>query len=258
MGTILYNGDSFTYGDELNGYERGAQGRHTYAEKLSNILSYKYINIAQNGSSNQKIYRTTNNFLQDTKRDIDLVIITWSNFGRFELCEDFTLKGDSELDIGKETDMNQIIASHHSGKFGWYNRDSSMPKERHRILGEYIDNVWTMQTAIVHQMSYMRNIQFLCDQMGIGVIQGVIHPHMWHNMLHLFKGEGYDNYKESVSRSLRRLRPECRIGLGNYETIYAIAEKKGTVKPRGHACEESHSQYAIQLMDILKDNNVSH
>lgn len=257
MGTILYNGDSFTYGDELNGYPN-THGRHTFAEKLSNTLEYKYINIAQNGSSNQKIYRTTQNFLQQTQKKIDLVIITWSNFGRFELCEDFTLDGDSEIDIGKETDMNQIIASHHSDKFGWYNKDSSMPKERHRILGEYINSVWTMQTAIVHQMSYMNNIQFLCDQMGIGVIQGVIHPHMWHNVLQCFKGDGYKDYKESVATSLEQLRPECRIGLGKYETIYAMADKNNTLKPRGHACEQSHSQYALQLYNIIKERNVSH
>lgn len=258
MGTILFNGDSFTYGDELDDSLIGAPRMHTYAHKLSNQLQARYVNLAQNGASNQKIYRTTNDFLQQTSRPISLVVITWTNFGRFELCENFSLEGDEEIDIGRESDMNQIIVSHAMDRFVYTNRDSTADKERQRILKEYCEKVWTMQTSVIHLLSYMNNIQFLCDQMGIGVIQSVIHPHVWNNVLHLYKQKGWDAYKESVTEGLRRLRPECKVGLGgNYDTIYSISEKMGTVKPCGHACEKSHSIFAEQLYNIIQEHNVS-
>lgn len=258
MGTILFNGDSFTYGDELDDTMVGSPRMHTYAHKLSNQLQARYVNLAQNGSSNQKIYRTTTDFLQKTDRPISLVVITWTNFGRFELCENFSLEGDQEIDIGRESDMNQIIVSHAMDRFKYSNRDSTADKERQRILKEYCENVWTMQTAVIHQVSYMNNIQFLCDQMGIGVIQSVIHPHVWQNVLHLMKQKGWHQFKANVTTGLKRLRPECKVGLGgDYDTIYTMSDRRGTIKPRGHACEESHSEFAEQLYNIIREHNVS-
>lgn len=258
MGTTLFNGDSFTYGDELDASLIGAPRMHTYAHKLSNQLQARYVNLAQNGSSNQKIYRTTNDFLQTTERPISLVVITWTNFGRFELCEDFELEGDKQIEMGRESDMNQIIVSHRAHDFKYTNKDSTADKTRQRILKQYCEKVWTMQTAVLHQVSYMNNIQFLCDQMGIGVIQSVIHPHIWQNVLNLLGQKGYDGFKKNVGEGLKRLRPECKVGLGgDYSTIYSISEKMGTVKPRGHACEKSHSLFADQLYNIIEEYNVS-
>jgi len=257
MRTILFNGDSFTYGDELDGYETNTHHAHTYAYKLSTELNSKYINLAQNGSSNTKIYRTTTEFLQQTNKKIDMIVIMWSNFGRFELCEPFTLQSDLEINIHRESNMNQIIANHRPDRFRFDNRSNEAPK-RMRILKEYIDNVWTMHTSIVHTLMYMKNIQFLCDQMGIGVIQSVIHGDMYHNFLRTLKSEDYEQYKSAIVESLSYLRDECRIGLGRYSDIYTMSANKKSIKPRGHACEDSHTEFANQLIDIIKEHNVSY
>ena len=257
MRTILFNGDSFTYGDELDGYETNTHHSHTYAYKLSTELNSKYINLAQNGSSNTKIYRTTTKFLQQTNKKIDMIVIMWSNFGRFELCEPFTLQSDSEINIGRESDMNQIIANHHTDRFSFENRSNENPN-RMRILKDYVNDVWTMQTSIVHTLMYMNNIQFLCDQMGISVIQSVIHGDMYKNFLSTLKSKDYDQYKLSVIESMSELRDECRIGLGRYSDIYNMSLNKNTIKPRGHACEDTHTDFANQLIDIIKEHNVSY
>ncbi len=258
MRTILFNGDSFTYGDELDGFETNTHHTHTYAHKLSTELNSKYINLAQNGSSNTKIYRTTTEFLQQTTKKIDMVVIMWSNFGRFELCEPFALQSDAEINIPRESDMNQIIASHRPDKFQFDNRSDETPT-RMLILKKYIDNVWTMQTSIVHTLMYMNNIQFLCDQMGIGVIQSVIHGDMYYNILSTLKSNtDYDQYRSSVTKSISRLRDECRIGLGRYTDIYNMSLNRDTIKPRGHACEDAHTDFTKQLIEIIKEHNVSY
>ena len=109
MGIIVYNGDSFTYGDELRG-SRNSTGQefdthhhHTYAYKLSSRLNKKYVNLAQNGSSNTKIFRRTIDFLETRKEKIDLIVVTWSGWGRFEICEPF------HLDTDKKNGQKQIF-----------------------------------------------------------------------------------------------------------------------------------------------------
>lgn len=258
MGIILYNGDSFTYGDELEG-SRNPKGQdydthepHTYAYKLSSKLNKKYVNLAQNGSSNMKIFRRTIDFLQSTNKEIDLLVITWSNWGRFEICEPFHLATDQQIHIPQECNMNQVIVSHRPTSFKWDIGDNTYP-ERNEILKLYSENVLTMQTQIMHGLMFMKHIQWLCDLMGIRVIQGVIHNHMYVNWLSTIKDPEFDDYRTSTIDTIEYLRDECRIGLGKYESLFSIANRMYTVKPMGHADEDSHTYYANMLYEITKE-----
>ena len=258
MGIIVYNGDSFTYGDELRG-SRNSKGQefdthhhHTYAYKLSSRLNKKYVNLAQNGSSNTKIFRRTIDFLETRKEKIDLIVVTWSGWGRFEICEPFHLDTDKKINIPQECNMNQIIPSHGRSRFRWQIGDYTYP-ERMDILKLYTERVLTMQTQIMHGLMYMKHIQWLCDLMDIRVVQGVIHPSLYRNILCTLKISGYEDYKSSVTESLGKLREECRMGLGHYTDLYSISDKASTVKPMGHADEDAHTVYADIIYQITKD-----
>lgn len=255
MGIILYNGDSFTYGDELEG-SRNTKGEdyhhhHTYAYKLSHMLGKKYVNLAANGSSNTKIFRTTLDFLQKDDRDIDLLVITWSSWGRFEICEPFRLESDKNINIPQECNMNQVIPFHGSSSLRWEIGDDAHP-ERTDILRLYTEKVLSMHTQIVHGMMYMKHIQWLCDQLGIKVIQGVIHGDLYKNILSTMKSDGYSDYKSEMIDSLDYLRPECKLGLGHYTDIFSLSYNVGTVKPMGHADEVAHTEYANMMYQISK------
>lgn len=264
MGIIVSSGDSFTYGDELigsrdpRGFDYDTHHQYTFTHQLSEILQKKYINLGKNGSSNSKIYRDTMRFLQTTSKDIDLLVVTWTNWGRFEIANDFFLESDAKTFIKQQDNMNQIIPSHKTSKFIFDYGSDEYP-ERKQILKNYIDDVLTIQTQIVHGLTYMRNIQFICDVMGIKVLQGIIHRGSTINLLWSIskKNEGWDDYKAFVNESLKYLRNECKIGLGKYIDIYSLAGENlrdgCEYRPGGHVCEHTHYLYAHLLHGITME-----
>lgn len=257
MGIIVYNGDSFTYGDELGGsrsseLSKDSHHHHTFAYKLSSLLEKKYNNLAQNGSSNMKIFRRTINFLQKNNKNVDLLVIIWSGWGRFEICEPYHLESDKQIHIPQECNMNQIIPSHKSNRFIWKIGDDSIP-ERRDILKLYTENILTMQTQILHSLVYMQHIQWLSDVLNIKIIQGIIHPDLYKNILSTLKVVGFEEYKNEVIGILQNLRPECKIGLGSYKDIYTISKEKYTIKPMGHPDENAHTEFSQSLYHIIKE-----
>jgi hypothetical protein len=259
MGILLTNGDSFTYGDELDGWDTNppTHEHHTYTFKLSTMIDRKYINLAQNGSSNDKIYRRTMDFLinKHSSIDVDLLVITWSNFGRFEICENYRMYADRTSNIPQESNMNQIIYSHKPDRFVYDQGDQSIPLRR-EIISRYGEMVLTMQTQIMRTFMYMNHIQFVCDLMKIPVVQGVIHGDMYGNFLATLRKDGWKDYKYKVTEYYNDLREECKIGLGFYKDLYYWGHDKYSLKPRGHADEESHTAYAEMIYDIIKDKGL--
>ena len=74
---ILYvNGDSHSYGNNVK------DNIKTFANLLSQALDFKLVNSAKSGASNDRIIRTTRNFLADNRPD--LVVIGWSTWEREE------------------------------------------------------------------------------------------------------------------------------------------------------------------------------
>lgn len=270
MGIILTNGDSFTYGDELEG-SRNRNGEdthhhHTWTFKLSVLTGRKYVNLAKNGSSNMKIYRTTLDFLMsDDPRDIDLLVIVWSNFGRIEICEPEKSIFDEEALIDYESNMSQLITTHGSDRFkpkdeqeflDYHEKRREGSAKRILLHNEFWREMMTMQTQILHTFMFMNHIQFICDKMGIPVMQGVIHGDMYKNFLYTMKNEGWKDYKRAASRYYHNLRPECKMGLGHYSDLYHLSKSKYTVKPYGHADEDAHTEYADILFNIIKEKDL--
>lgn len=254
MGVLATFGDSFTYGDELEG-SRTTPPSHehlTFTYELARQLGVSYYNFGANGSSNQKIFRKFLNYLHTQTSRTDYIVITWSSWGRLEVCEDFILESDQSINIDRERDMNQIIPSHKSSKFILDTKSEEYPERKQAIIDWY-DKVYTMQTAILHHLDYMKHAQWLCDTLDINIIQGIIHPGMWSNVLHTMKMDGYEDYKSHVRSTLEYLRPECKVGLGEYHTMYEIAESKYSLYPNGHPDERSHKEYADLLFDIFEE-----
>ena len=79
---ILVNGDSWTGGRHTKNQSVSIEYWPNYFEKITNI---PITNLAFGGSSNQRIFRTTVDFLYNTTEPISHVIIGWSSIDRFEL-----------------------------------------------------------------------------------------------------------------------------------------------------------------------------
>jgi hypothetical protein len=74
---ILINGDSFTYGEELD------NRFHAWPWCIS-VVNPVY-NLAQPGYSNDAIIRTTVDFLEQTGEEISHIIIAWTTPNRIEV-----------------------------------------------------------------------------------------------------------------------------------------------------------------------------
>lgn len=88
---LFTNGDSWTWGqglqeDQLDGIPRGQ-----WPEVLGNKLNLKVINIAENGSSNERIFRSTMEWVIENKDKIEdtIIVIGWTVSDRWEWWDNF-------------------------------------------------------------------------------------------------------------------------------------------------------------------------
>ena len=113
--TLFVNGDSFVFGDGLEN-----PTKEVWATKLGKKLSMDVVNLGESGGSNQRILRTTTEWILDyfyydptyeTAKDL-YVIITWSSPDRIELRMDKSMidklspesTGDEIIKYRKEID----------------------------------------------------------------------------------------------------------------------------------------------------------
>ena len=78
--TLLTNGCSFTWGAELDDREL------RFGRLLSNKIDCDLVDISKNGSSNERILRTTLDYLNEPNTNLNdlMVVIGWSGISRTE------------------------------------------------------------------------------------------------------------------------------------------------------------------------------
>ena len=78
--TLLTNGCSFTWGAELNDREL------RFGRLLSKKLDCNLVDLSENGSSNERILRTTFDYLNNSDVNLNelIVVIGWSGISRTE------------------------------------------------------------------------------------------------------------------------------------------------------------------------------
>lgn len=109
MKYLYSNGCSFVYGDEID---------HPHENRWSRIFSEKYnvkeINESENGSSNNRIYRTTKDWLLSNKEKLKdtFVVLGWSQAIRMERFNDMADRYES-INFGVHPD--NMSASHNNG-----------------------------------------------------------------------------------------------------------------------------------------------
>ena len=256
---ILLNGCSFTFGGELPGWKTNDHWEYTFGNHLSQKLKLPFRNMAMCGNSNDKIFRTTMESLMFEPPPA-LLIILWSSLGRKEFASFRRLEGDEALHIPFDPrGWEQKIPNIRTEKF-WYNsRDDSEPQDQKDILKEWYDKVYTIETAAMEQMNYMRIVQFTCDQLKIPLIMGNMKSEPWKVVLHsLMRRKNYPQYADYINDSRNLLRWECRMGMGSDapDTIGDIADAKDDVMPNGHPGLQSQKIFAGRLYDIIKEQNI--
>jgi hypothetical protein len=87
---LLFNGCSYTCGGELEGMQKDYDYRdkHRFSHLISEQLGKTYVNISENGHSNDRITRETIEWF-NAGNTCDLAIIQWSNIARREYISNF-------------------------------------------------------------------------------------------------------------------------------------------------------------------------
>ena len=247
---LLTNGCSFVWGDELDGYDLDppAHWHHTFTHKLSEKLGIPYVNLATCGGCNQKIFRDTTDYLSSGAELPTHIVILWSAWQREEVAENHPENYETVRNIMRYQCMTQISPS----------RLNNVKPELEEVMDMYYDRYDVLRTGIIRTLNYMTHLQWLCDQLGIKLIQGVFHARAWENVAELMHPRyrktkaPWSNWMDYVEKSIGQLKDTSRLGMGRYIDLYTLAEDKYTIKPHQHPDEDAHTEYADLLHHIFE------
>jgi hypothetical protein len=247
---LLTNGCSFVWGDELDGYDNDPPNHWhlTFTHHLAEKLNMPYVNLATCGACNQKIFRDTTDYLRKCDELPTHIVILWSAVQREEVAENHPKEYDEHRKIQRWQCMTQISPS----------RLNNVKPELSEVLDQYYDYYDVTRTGIIRTINYMTHMQWLCDTLGIKIVQGVFHRRMWSNIASKLnkrydtKDSGWYEWNAYIREALGSLRDECRVGMGKYIDLYSMAEEHYTIKPYAHPDEGAHEEYANLLHHIFE------
>lgn len=246
---LVTNGCSFVWGDELEGYDNDPPTHWplTFTHLLADKLEVEYKNLGCCGNGNDKIFRDTSDYLINCNELPTHMVILWSAWQREEIAE--LHYNESDIKIERWENMTQISPTRlgHMGS-----------KRVSKVLDLLYDDYDNTRTGILHGLTYMTHMQWLCEKLDIKLVQGVFHERSWEAVcetLHPNEAKGKVSWKQwmlSVNKKLGYLDKKSRVGMNRYLDFYSIAEKFNDVKPYGHPGERSHKEFADLLYHIFE------
>ena len=220
---ILYtNGCSFTWGDELS--NRNSR----YASLLANKLNCKLVDLSMNGSSNERILRTTFDYLQDPKTDLEnlIVVIGWSGISRTEIYNN-----------GWDTITPTMIGT-----------DERATEYYTHIQSEQQDNLnFYYQVLILQMWLEKHNVKYFMFRIDSGQVKMVVKDGSNKEV-----SDGYDTTHLSQQQIKDINLKTFPSYISNTLTFreYGI-QNGGGLKPKGHPDEKSHELFTEYLYGVL-------
>lgn len=250
---LLFNGCSFTQGDELPDPEQ--QRFSTHIAKLSGIEA---VNIAADGSSNSKIYRNTLDYILNAEEHPELVYVQWSDFARFELltynaAAFFNRAGEFVAD----DPFVQVSPARLQGNYR-----PIANKEKDWL--NFYDTLYIVDHGILETLRYMSHLRLLCNKLNIKLVQSWFHPAMRRRVLKSFVKSRKENLGERLELTIKyfnkyfsTLQDSDKLGQGEdyseYITFDEFVETYNLDRmPKGHPGIESHKLFAEYTFNIFK------
>ena len=227
MTTLYTNGCSFTYGAELDNREL------RYGSLLANKLGCEYhIDRSVNGSGNERILRTTLDYLQDPNTNLkDLcVVIGWSGISRKEFfVEDIGWHTITPTAIGKD----DLITAYYA-----------------YLQSVQQDNLnFYYQTLLLQMWLEKKNVKYFMFRHDDGQTKQMLKDGSRREVV-----DGYDTTyitQEQVKDINLKTFPSYT---DNELTFREYALKNGGgLKPQRHPDEKSHKLFSEYLYQELKD-----
>ena len=248
---LLTNGCSFVWGDELDGFDTDPPSHQhlTFSYLLSQKLEVPLVNLATCGACNAKIFRDTTDYLRKCDQLPTHMVILWSGWERSEVPENIPIDREKTLGIQRWQNMTQISPA----------RLHNLSRNLADTLDVYYDVVNVVKHGMIQTVNYMTHMQWLCETLGIKLIQGVFHRRMWNQLGYETaekisqKTRPWSDWAEYIKNSIGDLKDTSRVGLGKYIDLFSLAEEKYTIKPHQHPDEDAQVEYADILYNIFKN-----
>ena len=220
---ILYtNGCSFTWGDELS--NRNSR----YASLLANKLNCELVDNSMCGSSNERILRTTFDYLQDPKTDLEnlIVVIGWSGISRTEIYNN-----------GWSTITPTMMGT-----------DTRAIEYYKHIQSEQQDNLKFYNQVLLLQLWLEKhNVKYFMFRIDSGQVKMVVKDGSNREV-----ADGYDTTHLSQQQIKDINLKTFPSYISNTLTFreYGI-QNGGGLKPKGHPDEKSHELFTEYLYGVL-------
>ena len=221
---ILYtNGCSFTWGDELS--NRNSR----YASLLANKLNCELVDNSMCGASNERILRTTLDYLQDPKTDLEnlIVVIGWSGISRTEI-----------YDNGWDTITPTMMGT-----------DKRAIEYYQWIQSEQQDNLKFYNQVLLLQLWLEKhNVKYFMFRIDSGQVKMVVKDGSNREV-----SDGYDTTHLSQQQIKDINLKAFPSYISNTLTFreYGI-QNGGGLKPKGHPNEKSHELFSEYLYGIIQ------
>lgn len=247
---LLTSGCSFVWGDELEGYDNDppTHWNHTFTHKLAEKLGVDYVNLGKCGSGNEMIFREVSDYLKTCEKLPTHMVILWSAWQRSEVAENHPHNFDPDHTILRYRNMTQVCPT----------RTHNAKQTLGYFLELYYDLYDSARTGIIHGLTYMTHMQWLCEMLGIKLIQGVFHRRNWEAIcvtMHPSEASpeiGWSSWMDYVQEQLSYLKDTSRLGMNRYKDMYSLGEKLKDIREYGHPGEKTHTEYAKLLYKIFR------
>ena len=210
---LLTVGDSFTYGEEL------ADRNNAWPQLLATQLNYEVVNLGRPSASNDKILRTTLDYL--AVDSADLVVIGWSNIGRSEHADEF---GYYDVWPGYQ---GGIFAR---DGFNWRNELVDYVSRYHN--SEAIHRKWVQQVILLQSYLKSRGIRYV--------------------MLNIVQNEYYKKkYFDGQQQFFEQIDKDAFLGFNDSGMMeWTFGKTQG---PNGHFLEEGHTIVANRIYEHIRN-----
>ena len=245
INSILFNGCSVTYGEELPEPEN-----ERFSKLICNDLGAEEINIAMCGSSNEAIFRTTVEYIASSKNITpDLVVIVWSGVDRFEAWHP-TIKDPH----------SKVLYNVSPARIDKIYKKNKRVGQAYSMFYEYIMNV---RTSIFKTLSMMYFLQEYLKSKKIPYLFYQFAEHTGSTIDILYndthnRGESTDGMRELIIQKYNQLEAQSIFGADIHSKDYTNTPRywgdiNHDLAPHGHPLHKTQRFVSNLIISKLKE-----
>ena len=236
----LFNGCSFVWGDELKDPMNSR-----FSKLLSDKINMQEINLSLKGGSNDRIFRTTMDYLQTSPKP-DIMIIVWSGIDRFEYID--VMEKDQHDEYYLQCSPSRI-------------NQTEYRRLKPHLIG-YMLRILDDYKRSIDTINKMCGIQLICETMGIPLLQYQFTNRHRDIMGILSTKKPFNEREESLQKYYKSkvdyLKPYSCLGLKDFNDLLGMSIEIGDVDIwngfYGHPLEKSQIMFADMMIKELENH----